>query len=89
MTKKEKQELENFKNAYDWQHAFYEAVHGEYGPSYGAKEGERGPIENVSAIIACAEGDNDGPDWLALVKWKGKEGKYAKMFAGCDYTGWD
>lgn len=79
----ENTEFENFKDSYDWRHAFYEAVHGEYGPDGGGL----GPIEKVVEVIASVDGENDGDDWLAIVKWD--DGKYAKMFAGCDYTGWD
>lgn len=48
-------------------------------------------LSDVSEVIAYDEGCNDGPDWIAIVKMKKpyKHKKFAKVFAGCDYTGWD
>jgi len=42
---------------------------------------------DVVEIIACAEGENDGPSWIGVFKIK--NGLYAFLEAGCDYTGWD
>jgi hypothetical protein len=42
---------------------------------------------DVKRLLAHAVGENDGPDWLALMElW---DGRYAYLHAGCDYTGWD
>lgn len=41
---------------------------------------------DIERIIAMSEGDNDGPDWILVVRLRG--GKYAAVVAGCDYTGW-
>lgn len=76
--------LEEFKNDYNWQHAFHEAIHGSC-KSYNSDD--RGPIENVIEVFFSVEGENDGDNWLAIVKMD--DGKYCKMSAGCDYTGWD
>lgn len=58
---------------YDWRNAF----------TY-AKGFTR---EDVDEVIYICKGDNDGPDWLGLFKLK--NGRYAGLSAGCDYTGWD
>jgi len=76
--------LEDFKNDRDWQCAFYEAEEGQYGPAYNLG---RGPIEDVVKVIACDAGENDTSEWIAVVHLK--DGRYAVMAAGCDYTGWD
>ena len=77
--------VEEMKNDYGWQHAFYEAMYGDCKPW----DDNIGPISQVVSVIAADEGENDGPDWIAVVEWSGPEGKYAVMRAGCDYTGWD
>lgn len=43
--------------------------------------------ESVAEILAIAEGANDGPSWLLLVKLN--DGKFGGLDAWCDYTGWD
>lgn len=43
--------------------------------------------EDVQEVLAASEGYNDGPDWIAVVRLK--DGQYASVVAGCDYTGWD
>ena len=40
------------------------------------------PIE----IIAGSEGENDGPNWLIVLK---QGARFVFIEAGCDYTGWD
>lgn len=42
--------------------------------------------EDVAEVIACQDGDNDGPDWVAIGRLK--DGRYFTIRAGCDYTGW-
>ena len=40
----------------------------------------------VKRIIAKQDGDNDGPDWVAVGElW---DGRFFVVRAGCDYTGW-
>jgi len=71
----------------DWEEAFGIAE----GPT--AVEGEDGVSveeffrEDVEEVIAMSEGENDGPDWLLVAKLK--DGRFAFLEAGCDYTGWD
>ena len=42
---------------------------------------------DIVKVIAASEGENDERDWVAVVKLK--DGRYAFVEAGCDYTGWD
>jgi len=44
-------------------------------------------VENIVEVIQAIEGENDGADWIAVVRLK--DGRYAFVQAGCDYTGWD
>jgi hypothetical protein len=44
-------------------------------------------IDDVEEVIASANGEHDGDSWIAVFKLK--DGKYAGLTAGCDYTGWD
>jgi hypothetical protein len=67
-------ELENWKNDDDWKEAFATSGY---------------DIQNVTKVIVCDEGENDGDNWIAIVKWNGVKGKYAIIDAGCDFTGWD
>ena len=43
--------------------------------------------EAVATIIACDEGENDGPDWVGVFQLK--DLRFVTVEAGCDYTGWD
>lgn len=43
--------------------------------------------EDVEDIIAMSNGFNDGDDWLGVFYLK--DGRFAFIKAGCDYTGWD
>ncbi len=73
---------------WDWRHAWYQAEHGDYGPSYDTDETDcKSSLNNVTDVIAAVSGENDGPDWLCVVKLD--DGRFATMRAGCDYTGWD
>lgn len=42
--------------------------------------------EDVEEIIAISDGENDGENWLGVFKLK--DGRFAVIDAGCDYTGW-
>ncbi len=79
-------DLADFKADYDWRAAFQEAFNGGY-RSFHDDDGDIGPIAGVLEILACTPGDNDGPNWLAVVFMA--DGRYAYVSAGCDYTGWD
>lgn len=77
-------DLKAFKDDYDWQHAFYEAEFHCCKPHGPVPESV---LNSVVRVVACAEGENDGPEWLAVVELQ--DGRFAVMAAGCDYTGWD
>lgn len=44
-------------------------------------------LDSIVAVYADAEGENDGPNWLAVVEFS--DGLFGYVSAGCDYTGWD
>jgi hypothetical protein len=75
--------ISDIQKDYGWRCAFNEADGG-----YRYSDGTDSPIiNNITEVIAAVEGDNDGPDWLMLGKLN--DGRYFKLVAGCDYTGWD
>lgn len=41
---------------------------------------------DVVEVLAHADGENDGPDWVVVVRLR--FGTFAVVRAGCDYTGW-
>lgn len=43
-------------------------------------------IDDVKVVIALVAGQNDGDEWLGVFHLK--DGRYASLRAGCDYTGW-
>jgi hypothetical protein len=43
--------------------------------------------EDVKELIAHDLGENDEAEWIALMELK--DGRFAYLRAGCDYTGWD
>lgn len=42
--------------------------------------------EDVEEIIAISDGERDSENWLGVFKLK--DGRFAMIDAGCDYTGW-
>lgn len=42
--------------------------------------------DDVEELIGIEDGDNDGPDWIAVGKLT--DGRFFSIAAGCDYTGW-
>lgn len=81
--------VEELKADSDWQHAFDEAFGHGYRCQYIEDDplDPPNPIEQVAEVIASADGENDGPDWVGIFRMT--DGRFAKVFAGCDYTGWD
>ncbi len=59
--------------------------------SASALPGYSGPVtwgaDDIAEVLASDEGENDGPNWIALLRLK--DGRLVAMSAGCDYTGWD
>ena len=43
--------------------------------------------KDLDEFVAEVCGEHDGDDWWWLMKTK--DGKYALLTGGCDYTGWD
>lgn len=83
---------EEMRDAGDWQHAWYEAQYGSYGPPFDYENRkdvipDDFALNQVVEVIAESEGENDGPDWVCVARMQ--DGRYAVMSAGCDYTGWD
>jgi len=80
---------------YDWKEAFGYAgepeAHGsgvptEAVPGSGIATTPFSRVD-VAEVLATAEGENDGPNWLCVGKLK--DGRWFALDAGCDYTGWD
>lgn len=72
-------------DGYDWEEAFRYAdgrpvLGTTAAPGYFSRE-------DVAEVIALSEGENEGPDWLAVVRLH--DGRFGFLSAGCDYTGWD
>lgn len=78
--------LEEFKSNGDWRCCFNEA----FGIGFSWND-EQSPVDTVKRVIHSVEGENDGDCWLALVEFNEGTQKmpFAKVYAGCDYTGWD
>ena len=88
-------------NSYDWA-AIFRMCCGEESGSYLGSGPDTPPIspalgtstpvthfsrEDVKRVIAQSDGENDERDWLLLAELK--DGRFAFIAAGCDYTGWD
>ncbi len=83
---------------YDWQSAFEccgaaEQDGGNYNtPAVSAAAGSNShatPFQraDVSEVLATSDGENDGANWIGVFRLK--DGRFAFLTAGCDYTGWD
>jgi hypothetical protein len=78
--------------SYDWEHIIEEyCFEPHVTPADWAefKQGQAAAsftINDIEHTIAYEDGDNDGPEWIAIFKLKNK--KYAFVEASCDYTGW-
>jgi len=78
---------DEMREDYDWREAFkYAAESGEPTEGYaGSYEGFG--FDDVAEVIASDDGENGGPDWIAALRLR--DGRFAFLSAGCDYTGWD
>jgi hypothetical protein len=72
---------------HDFWCAFHQAQHDTFGSMYSKIDGRNYVIDHVVDVVAYSDGMNDERYWLALCKLD--DGRYIKMFAGCDYPGWD
>ena len=44
------------------------------------------PMTEVAEVLAHADGENDGADWIGIFRLK--DGRFLYVSAWCDYTGW-
>lgn len=70
---------------YDWEHVFV------YAENPNAALGEqldtsKFTLDDVDEVIGIAEGENDGPGWIAVGRLR--DGRWFRVSAWCDYTGW-
>ena len=87
---------------YDWSEAFHYASDPSVSKDCGAGSCDKHHVhpvifsevsnkgyspEDVDIIIAMVNGCPDEASWVGLFKLK--DGRYASLEAGCDYTGWD
>lgn len=84
--------LEYIKNSYDWQEVFkpaYSTPNKNVSPSPILGEGvDLSPfsMDDIEKVYFISDGFNDEDDWVAVMKLF--DGRYARITAGCDYTGW-
>ena len=64
---------------YDWEEALAQGTE------------SKGGMSRVIAVLALAPGENDGPNWVAILLWLDDDGQaiFGYLNAGCDNTGWD
>lgn len=43
-------------------------------------------MDDIETVIGYDDGENDGAEWIGFFKLK--DGRFAFVSAGCDYTGW-
>jgi hypothetical protein len=71
----------------DWSNVFEYASDEHVGACLGFKGSVQGfGLDDVAYVIAAEEGENDGANWITVVRLQ--DGRYAFVSAGCDYTGW-
>lgn len=79
-------------DTYDWGEAFgepgtYNQCNPEPEPPHSTVDCTPFTRNDVEIIIAQEEGEHDGANWVGLYLLK--DGRYATVEGGCDYTGWD
>lgn len=77
------------RDDYNWQNAMDVAVRDT--PTPQPVQGYAGPVDfrgwdDVAGVVASSPGDNDGPDWIALLRLN--DGRHVLLSAGCDNSGW-
>ena len=74
----------------DWDYVFADRADSRTEPNrleaVGIAQARNVRLGDVACVISCREGFPDGEDWVALVVLK--DGAFAFVSAGCDYTGW-
>lgn len=62
--------------------------HGNVSACAGSKcSSEPVTVDMISRVIAASDGEHDERDWVAVAELK--DGRFAYVESGCDYTGWD
>lgn len=78
--------IDEMRADYDWIEAFkYAAEGGEPTEGYAGDCGGFG-FYDVAEVIARDDGENDGAQWIAVMRLH--DGRFVYLAAGCDYTGW-
>ena len=77
-------------NDYDYREAFRVANESGIAPVPGMHSSGAAKsfgVDDVAETLAFSRGENDESDWL----WVGilRDGRFAFVQAGCDFTGWD
>lgn len=79
---------------YDWREVFGEGTGGNCDKSRVDACPPGAPVDltpptlaDVAEVIAAANGENDGADWVGVFRLR--DGRYLLATGGCDYTGWD
>lgn len=67
----------------DWDIMFQNYSHPDV---IGSISGDNFSKDDVEEVLHHVNGENDGPDWAAVFKLK--DGRYASIEGGCDFTGW-
>lgn len=44
-------------------------------------------VDDIAEVLAHVAGENDGADYYWVLEMK--DGRFALLQGGCDYTGWD
>ena len=77
-------------NDYDWEEAFkyvrysQRIITEEHNKNLSILPYDR---EDVAKIHHIYNGSNDKENWIGVFELK--DGRFARLVAGCDYTGWD
>ena len=72
----------------DWKHSIEVACRDSRTPAIPGDDVsvEAFTTEDVAEMLHSSEGENDGQDWVAIMRLN--DGRFAALTAGCDYTGW-
>lgn len=73
-------------NDYDWEQVFKYCTSPTYERGCAEVDTSGFTRDDVTKVHALVAGDNDGPDWVAVMELS--DGRFAYVSAGCDYTGW-
>lgn len=71
----------------DWYEAFQYADRPDAEPPGTSVSADGFTRGDVIEVIAKVNGENDDADWVGVFRLR--DGRYAYLSAGCDYTGWD